>query len=510
MTAILQQCKLGDLEKAFEVDDCPLWIRFGTKPNVIELRESRTFALDEHTSAHLVPDEVDALVLMAHGEGCHLLLGDSVLCSATNISARNCSTGTRCKRAEGHGMPVRFLSELRGRILILLSCNSFAPGGETYPNGFSLVEAASARFDIVIATPFALAYSSRDLSAVLRLLMSSNTANQLLTGVNYVFARPGRSHPFVAIGNPDTAIRHEASASDWTFHRRPAETFWDADDFVDRAHFPTPSGLLSFGSPCSTSSLRNCRQDLVNTADKIAVLAQRERQLSSLLRGPLLDYCDESARQELNQWSSKLRRQLLDLTARFRSAEELGLWSSSIDKLCTQMEHQSRQAFRMLASCMAATLFQNQFGDPVLNATKRLGRIRIQRLSSSCRTCNNPLTLEEIDCLGVWPPMQLAECPICGPSTISVAGEDCPTIKVDEVGPTLRIQYGAEAGPCLILFELRDKAKPSNNRYMTWFVSAKRILSIPRKNLSCDQISLRCVVISERGIGYSRRVYHNV
>jgi hypothetical protein len=193
----------------------------------------------EEIDVYSIPDVSDVLILMGHGEGAHLLCKDSVLCSSVCGDCHDTNSNL-CRRALNNGYAHRALNDLKGKILILLSCNSLSVAGETYPNHFSLVETALSNFQLVIATPWALEYSDFHLKAALLSSLSSSSVTELLENINKVFGNNQNPNPFVCFGSPHTRIYRDSE-----FHMQ--SILLEDSGYFHPSEIAQYEGLIFFG-----------------------------------------------------------------------------------------------------------------------------------------------------------------------------------------------------------------------------------------------------------------------
>ena len=102
------------------------------------------FLFEKTGSEELIHNCYENLIIAAHGEGIHLNLNDSVLCSYVDRKKivhnhKDCTT-SYCRRFNDKFKNVIKCSDIKANTVYLLSCNSGCMNGELYKSSYSLVD----------------------------------------------------------------------------------------------------------------------------------------------------------------------------------------------------------------------------------------------------------------------------------------------------------------------------------------------------------------------------------
>jgi hypothetical protein len=165
----------------------------------------------------------DDLTIVAHGDGAHLLIGDTVLCGLVGDEERisgsplpNGCSGATCKRARHRGLARLGAECVEARVVLVMSCCGFSFGHDLYPSTNSLVGAlVRGGTAAVIAAASTIDLDSEEMIGASALLAGSLSMGRLVQLLNATYADRSGCAPFVLHGDPLWCLRSADDRPPW-------------------------------------------------------------------------------------------------------------------------------------------------------------------------------------------------------------------------------------------------------------------------------------------------------
>ncbi len=483
------------------------------------------------------------LFMLAHGEGAHLFLEHAVLCGLIGDreldwlgrEVRGCGP-SRCKRG-GH-FPVQTVKTLRVKLIAFLSCNSFSVTGQMYPSNTSLVLSAAESYPAFsISNPWSVSFEADEIPMFLDMVRAGVSLGRLLNFMNRSKFKREQYGSCVLFGDPLAATRPDGQA------------IADLPRWDERYQFfPSDKLVLSLGPESASSQLYRCgdwvlvKQETTGTnptlVDRTQNLQNMEAWLGSIAKRlqqlPSFEHCiemgltaEEERDETLMACMSQLREQRLAIERLTVQGYELcsqirgsGIWSASLGSIYSQL----RECVLIWDAAMALLvkdylLKGGVVGDRIFNVLHSSHREGSCGRGPLCEKCGAPTLEIEMVPFVAGPERLIRECPLCGPLCERMVGGDLLELHLPQslapgeetiMNLTLRRPPGDQPREGYILFEIRDKTRPSN------FFSMDKATAFENGSLEIrfktpsdagfDQFSARAIWVSELEVVYARRV----
>ncbi|HVR07119.1 MAG TPA: hypothetical protein VMW75_03665 [Thermoanaerobaculia bacterium] len=501
----------------------------------------------------LVTRDALVLLLMAHGEGSHLLLNEAVLCGLVGrtdtFRGRPLRGGCRrghCKRASGAGLPVLQVADLRAVLAGFLSCNSFSLAGQLYPSRASLVAAAAESYPAyVVSNAWSTSFSPSELALLADLARRGVRLGEIVAFLNEARACRQRSDSYVLFGDPLAAL-HPLPAAVAAFPRVAA-----ANDrpqwLLTRA--PGVGRVVEYrvaGRPVSAVFLARRRAlarvpvaagGALERIERDADLRALERRWSHLAPvAAVLEDIQHAVERQMQTGDGEastaiaalavLRHQidgcLGECLAEAAHLRQTRLWRPVVTALDGQLGQALRAWDRTFAALTESHLLSGGVvGDRIYDALhwgyREASSVRAER----CLRCQVRLEKITLKHLRGAVSRTVFECPLCGPLVSHRNGG--PLLLL---GLPAELQRGRPAklaavltspGGCdapaegFLVIEIRDKTKPQpvvRTAFAQPLVEGRieMSFSIPA-DAGLDQHSMRAVWIGGLEVAFARRVF---
>jgi hypothetical protein len=165
-----------------------------------------------NSSLHgLFHEEWNIATVCAHGSCNHLDLHSAVICGISDDasewprSSSGCwSTGNKrfCKRAP-RGHAVHYLSDIKAKAVVVLTCSGFSLAGELYPSNASLVRSAEAGGASIVLTTLGLYVPQQwEAQHLTNELFKGNSVAATMATLNAYHHRRYGIRPYICFGDP--------------------------------------------------------------------------------------------------------------------------------------------------------------------------------------------------------------------------------------------------------------------------------------------------------------------
>jgi len=157
-------------------------------------------------------------LLAGHGDGLHLLLGDSCLCGArvsvgTDSAADGCRAGGACRKSRAVRC-VKFAANMRGDVCFLLSCNSANLAAQLGSPGLSLAwTLLEAGFSKVVASTRQVIVNRRQIAVIEDSWMAGDSVENIVQNLNDLPEVDGAYVLLVPAGGDEAEEHPDASSN---------------------------------------------------------------------------------------------------------------------------------------------------------------------------------------------------------------------------------------------------------------------------------------------------------
>jgi hypothetical protein len=474
-------------------------------------------------------------LLMAHGEGAHLHLGNGVLCGL--LGTHELIDGIRvpegcgvqdCKRARKAHLATIPANRLRCRILALLSCNSFSVAKELYPSDTSLVLAAADGWPAaVIANPTSMGFSPTQAIFLQRLLSRGALLGEAVATLNRTVRMSPDYPPYVLLGDPLCRVMptidagdNEGSTAVHVLPRVDGATY-DLAPWIKDGSLVGHSEvfILNDSSMTSTPKVSDKTFELNRLQTRLEVIGLRlinvNHWLSILLSLSSGDAFDE-ALADLRILTVRIQYAAAALGQAVSKVHELSVWNHSV----YQLENNLRDAVSAWDASFALIIHEHLLsgggpvGDSLIELLIGTHVFERQVQGSRCRRCHTTTTNNIYRCLVTGAKSRLEDCTLCGPLSATPGVSVKLDMEADgRVGLdkdfSARVNLTGSKEPGFLVVEFRDKSHPGAKLRTIdeWLAGqTSRVLSLSLAGSGCDQHSIRAVWIGGLEWVYARRV----
>ena len=479
-------------------------------------------------------------LLMAHGEGAHLHLGNEVLCGL--LGTHEVIDGIRvpegcgvqdCKRARNANLATIPANRLRCRILALLSCNSFSVAKELYLSDPSLVLAATDGWPAaVIANPTAMGFSPTHAVFLRRLLSHGTLLGEAVATLNRTVRASSDYPPYVLLGDPLCRVLPSVTAEEkegsievaqqsvyvlprgdgavhdlapWT---RDRSLVGESEIFLleDSRSFSTPEmSDKTFELDQLQTRVEVVGLRLVNVNNWLSILLGLSSETPSMT---LWQTCASRLAVFNMAWPRWLKLSATCMNSRFG----IGRCTSLITICETRYPHGTPGFALMMHDYLLGG--GAPVGDSVIELSSRT-HVLVNRLDGTrCGRCGTTTTNNIFRCLVTGTRSRLEDCTLCGPLSAASGGDVELDMKADgsvslDQAFNVQVELTGSDEPGFLVIEFRDKSRPGAKLQAieAWPAGSRsKLLSLSLAGSGCDQHSLRAVWVGGLEWVYARRV----
>jgi hypothetical protein len=424
----------------------------------------------------LASEDVDAMVLHAHGEGSHAYLRQLALCGVLEPEEHvvgeaipgGCRLDPFCKRATAIGVPVRHFSALDVASVWLLSCHGLSLARQGYPSRSSAVLALleGGAVDVFCndrSTPF-----SRDDVALFRSFAEDGVCMAVAEReVNAIYRHAQGVRPYLVVG-ASLSGTHTLEGARRTSRAVPrgarvvACVTEGASASDDVPAFRKADGVLVLAKRPWAGSVVDRTEELERAMATLEDLRARAR-LQGAIEVELRRIYGQHAAEALARVRAK--RQSLEDTlntclGEVGRAKRRGVVGSRIERLMSVARTATARWDEAFVDCSTSKLFEGSLERACFAEVRD---VAASRDSGPCERCFAPLLRHAITHVGGAESV-VVECPICGPLScwteggIRVTVRASPKIRRGEP-MTVRVDRAAEGTAAKLVIDVRDKIK---------------------------------------------------
>jgi hypothetical protein len=406
-------------------------------------------------------------LLLAHGDGSHLDLGDAIFCGLVEgtetVDSGRLEGGCNerfCKKQAGHPGLILHGQDVNADLLVMLSCNSMSLASELYPSSLSLaLSAFTASGKPVIGTISQLPFSSEIAAEILRTMSTADNIGAAVAILNSRWRQAGIPCAYLLLGDPLVSFSLAAPRAESVSVSR-------------RIHSDHPN--ISHKDERLMWKLRNTIDSVTRAATEAAL---RNASMAKTLGGSLHNMAAAQALVDSRVWQMLGPRTLGDTETLLGLPRARPLTNAAITEINHALDDWGTAFLKVSADTLlgGGSSHAPVFGDGLTEVLGRHLSVVGNSLGPACQRCGSPVTVYALKSHAVsMYPRRRAWCPVCGPLEDRIQGAFTVKVEPDNYVPSigehveLKIQVMTRGigpfrnkGVIQLLIEVRDKSVAS-------------------------------------------------